>query len=197
MLILAIDTSCFRGGVGVFEEGIPIFYLPFPEERKHIIYLPIYIQRVLEESRKRLEDIDLIAVALGPGSFTGVRVGLAVAKSMSYALSKPIKGVPSLDALASNFKGEIVLPTIKVRKNQYVGALFKGGIPPEKLSDIILGTMEAFKKDGILFLDESWNNYTFLMLKGVALLAKFLFEKNGSDDPFIISPIYIKGGQPC
>lgn len=197
MLILVIDTSCFRGGVGLFEDEAPIFYLPFPEERKHVIYLPIYIQRVLEESKKSLEDIDLLSVALGPGSFTGLRVGLSVAKSISYALSKPLKGVPSLDALASNLNGREVFPVIRIRKNQYIGALFKGGIPPHRLSDIVIVSVEELKRDGVLFLDESWNSYTFLMLKGLSVLAKFLFERDGGDDPFTISPLYIKGGQPC
>lgn len=197
MLILAIDTSCFRGGVGLFEDEVPIFYLSFPEERKHVIYLPIYIQRVLEESKKDLEDIELVSVALGPGSFTGLRVGLSVAKSISYALSKPIKGVPSLDALASSFIGREVFPVIRIRKNQYVGALFKGGIPPNRFSEVSVGGIEELKVEGALLLDESWSSYTFLMLKGLSILAKFLFERDGSDDPFTLSPLYIKGGQPC
>ncbi|KUK13256.1 MAG: tRNA (adenosine(37)-N6)-threonylcarbamoyltransferase complex dimerization subunit type 1 TsaB [Synergistetes bacterium] len=197
MLILAIDTSCFRGGVGLFEENLPIFYLPFPEERKHVVYLPILIQRVLEESKRELKDIDLIAVALGPGSFTGLRVGISVGKVMAYSLSKPIKGVPSLDALASNFTGLRVIPTVRVRKRQYIGAMFKGGIPPSKLTNEVVKDLSDFRQEDVLVVDESWSNYNFLMLKGIVVMAKFLFDKEGSDDPLKISPLYLRGGQPC
>lgn len=198
MLILTIDTSCFKGGVGLFEDNLPILLIPFPEERKHVIYLPLYIQRLLDESKRKLEDLNLIALALGPGSFTGLRIGLSIAKAMAYALSKPLKGVSSLEALASNFPEVDVFPTVRVRKDRYVGALFKGGIPPRKLSEEEVKELDDFKRRGATLIDESWNNYGFLMLKGLAIMGRFLFEAEGSDDPFTIKPLYIiKGGQPC
>ncbi len=197
MLILAIDTSWFKGGIGLFEDETPLFYITFPEERKHAIYLPLYVQKVLNESEKKLEDISLISVALGPGSFTGLRVGISLSKGLSYTLNIPIKGVGSLEAIATNFKGQRVLPTVRLRKDFYVGAIFEGGVPPYRLSEILSGNLSFFKnKEGALLISESEQNYPFLILRGIARLSKYLFEMNGSDNPLTLSPIYIGGGQP-
>lgn len=196
MLTLVIDTSWFRGGVGIFENETPLLYFVFPEERKHVIYLPLYIQRLLDETQKSLDDISLISVTIGPGSFTGLRVGISIAKGLSYALKKPIKGIGSLEAIAANFPQRRILPTVKIRKDFFLGALFEGGIPPIKLSEDIVGSLSTFENKNALLITELQVDYPLLIMKGVAKLAKYLFEKEGSDNPFALSPKYIEGGQP-
>ncbi len=199
MLVLSIDTSWFKGGVALLREEKLISVHVFPEERKHAIYFPACVQDLLTKAEESLNNVDLITVALGPGSFTGLRVGLSFAKALSYALKKPLKGVSSLEAIASvhELKGKTVLAAIRLRRNQLVGALFKGGIPPTRLSEDFVGDISSFKKlKAEFFIDESVEDYPFFLLTGIAKLGSYLYKLYGSDNPFSLSPLYVKGGQP-
>ncbi|MFA0775496.1 MAG: hypothetical protein THHGLFOP_001013, partial [Candidatus Fervidibacter sp.] len=77
--------------------------------------LPDLVQATLRQAQTDFSDLDLIAVSLGPGSFTSVRVGLAFAKGLAMALDKPIVGVPTLEALAmaaSGVEGGLLVPVL-------------------------------------------------------------------------------------
>ncbi len=199
MLVLSIDTSWFKGGAALLKGGNLISVCVFPEERKHAIYFPACVQDLFTKAGKSLNSVDLITVALGPGSFTGLRVGLSFAKALSYALKKPLKGVSSLEAIASvhELEGKTVLATIRLRKKQLVGALFRAGIPPTRLSEDLVGDISCLKKlKAEFFIDESVKDYPLFLLTGIAKLGSYLYKLYGSDDPFNLSPLYVRGGQP-
>ncbi len=124
MKILAIDSSGLAASVAVVEDDCLIAEYTTNYKKTHSqTLLPM-----LDEVRKMIEldlpSIDAIAVAAGPGSFTGLRIGSATAKGLGFALDKPLIGVPTVDALAMNLYGtqDIVCPIMDARRNQvYTG----------------------------------------------------------------------------
>lgn len=98
-----------------------------PESRTHVTTLPALIAEVLAEARATIEDVDGIAVSIGPGSFTGLRIGLALAKGIAFAGGAPLVGVPTLEALAwvaEAAPGETICAALDARKREVYAALF-------------------------------------------------------------------------
>ena len=102
MNIIAIDTSTDWCGLSLFEndECIRSFQECIP--RKHSEVLPEFFQSIMKESSFKKNDLDAVAVSIGPGSFTGLRIGLGFAKGLAYALSKPVVPVPTLQVIANH-----------------------------------------------------------------------------------------------
>ncbi|MBC7805641.1 MAG: tRNA (adenosine(37)-N6)-threonylcarbamoyltransferase complex dimerization subunit type 1 TsaB [Akkermansiaceae bacterium] len=100
VLILAIDTSSETCSIAVSDNTVCRAEYNFRHERRLIERLPGIVQSLLADTGSTLADIEAFAVGLGPGSFTGVRVGVTMAKVWAMTLDKPVVGVSSLDALA-------------------------------------------------------------------------------------------------
>ncbi len=99
-MLLAIDTTTRFAGIALYnEDGLRLEQL-WETGNNHTVELIPYIVRACEEQAVNPTDLQAVAVALGPGSFTGLRVGLSVAKGLALALRIPVLGVPSLDAAA-------------------------------------------------------------------------------------------------
>jgi tRNA threonylcarbamoyladenosine biosynthesis protein TsaB len=104
MKILSIETSTMLGGVAIVDgQGGLIAETRLNVKTTHSERLMTVIDHTLKQSEMGLDDIDVFAVAIGPGSFTGLRIGLSTAKGLSYATGKPIVTVPTLEAFAYNF----------------------------------------------------------------------------------------------
>ncbi|HYA31447.1 MAG TPA: tRNA (adenosine(37)-N6)-threonylcarbamoyltransferase complex dimerization subunit type 1 TsaB [Thermodesulfovibrionales bacterium] len=104
MKILAIETSTLLGGVAIMgeAEGL-ITEVRLNVRSTHSEKLMTEVDHTLKQSGLQMSDIDVFGVSIGPGSFTGLRIGLSTVKGFSYATGKPIVAVPSLEALAWNF----------------------------------------------------------------------------------------------
>ncbi|HDR47036.1 MAG TPA: tRNA (adenosine(37)-N6)-threonylcarbamoyltransferase complex dimerization subunit type 1 TsaB [Geoalkalibacter subterraneus] len=103
--ILAIDTTTSAGSAAVCRGTKLLSENYFNTGARHAERITAAIDRALIDADVTLEEIDLFAVIRGPGSFTGVRVGMAAAKGLSLALDKPLVGISSLQALAMNAAG--------------------------------------------------------------------------------------------
>ena len=107
-----------------------------PDSRSQLAALPTLVERVLARAGVGLEDIQAVAVSIGPGSFTGLRIGLALAKGIAFAGRVPVVGVPTLEALAwvaDATPGELVCAALDARKREVYAALFvMGGAGPER-----------------------------------------------------------------
>jgi tRNA threonylcarbamoyladenosine biosynthesis protein TsaB len=99
-LILALDTTTDRGSVAVSRGRSPLALLGATSPATHSRTVVADIDYILKRIGATIEDVNLFAVACGPGSFTGVRVGLATAKGFAHALGRPAVGVTTLEALA-------------------------------------------------------------------------------------------------
>jgi len=135
MNVLAIDTATEVLGIALSIGG---------ERRvitvriglKHSETLLPWIKLLIEDSGKKLADLQLIVCSLGPGSFTGLRIGLAAAKGLAAGSSCPLIGIPGLDALAfryRSFRG-VVIPLSDARRKKVYTALYRQG---ERISDYL------------------------------------------------------------
>ena len=99
-IILNIDTATERASVCISENGRKLLIKNSENQKEHASFIHIAIEGLLKETNIRLNSVDAIAVTSGPGSYTGLRVGMATAKGFCYALSKPLITVGTLEAMA-------------------------------------------------------------------------------------------------
>lgn len=127
MRVLAVDTCLAACSVAVTEEDRVLAARSESMLRGHQERLASMVREVADEASP-LNKLDLIGVTVGPGSFTGLRVGLAFAKGLGAALGKPVVGVGSLEALAGERPG-LVVAVIDARREQVYMQAFKDGRP--------------------------------------------------------------------
>ena len=127
MLLLALDTSTFIGTVAVVRGGELLAEWSASVRATHGETLLPHVARVVELSGIELSAVDAFAVGIGPGSFTGVRIGLATAKGLALAQQKPIVGVSSLRILArgSALPGGLIAPMLDAHKGEVYAALYE------------------------------------------------------------------------
>jgi tRNA threonylcarbamoyladenosine biosynthesis protein TsaB len=125
--ILAVETSTLTGAVALLEAGAVVAESRVSVAVTHGERLMAAIDGVLRAARWQLADVAAFAVALGPGSFTGLRIGLSTVKGLAFATGKPVVGVPTLDALAwaLPFCAYPVCPVLDARKNEVYAALYR------------------------------------------------------------------------
>ena len=99
--LLIIDTALEEAIVALSKDGKMVAELTNKETHSHASFIQVAIAKVLAEQQMAIGELDAIAVTLGPGSYTGLRVGLATAKGIAYSLQKPLIGLSTLSALAT------------------------------------------------------------------------------------------------
>ena len=105
MIVLALDTTTRRSSVAVARGGRVLDVLEGDPARPHAERVPGDLVRSLERAGLRLADVDVFAVAVGPGSFTGLRIGIAAIQGCAFAAGRPIVGVSALEAIALSAAG--------------------------------------------------------------------------------------------
>lgn len=127
MLVLAIETSTKVGGVAIVSEKGIISEMRLNVSIEYSERLLPEIDHLLSISRLSINDIDLFAITKGPGSFTGLRVGMSTVKGLAFATEKPVVTVSTLEALAWNtpLTAFPVCPVIDARRGQVFTALFR------------------------------------------------------------------------
>lgn len=127
MRILGIDTSTMTGSVAIISEDRLLAEQSVNTKTTHAERLLATIDLVVKVASLTIRDIDGIAVSSGPGSFTGLRIGVTTAKGIAYSIHKPIVAIPSLDALASQFLySELLLcPILDAKKKEVYTALYR------------------------------------------------------------------------
>lgn len=127
MRILAIDSSGLVATVALLEDSSMIAEYTINYKKTHSQTLLHMIDEMFQQTDFDKNSIDAIAVAAGPGSFTGLRIGCATAKGLGLALEKPIIPVPTVDGLAYNMAGvsKLVCPLMDARRNQVYTGLYR------------------------------------------------------------------------
>ena len=129
MLILAMETSAKPVSVAVYDiSGCKLLGQYFQNnEFSHSRTLHVMIESLLKNLDITLSDIGLVAVANGPGSFTGVRIGVSAAKGLAWGLDIPVCGISTLEAMAyqTTESGVVICPVMDARREQVYNALFE------------------------------------------------------------------------
>ncbi|MBD3412881.1 MAG: tRNA (adenosine(37)-N6)-threonylcarbamoyltransferase complex dimerization subunit type 1 TsaB [Candidatus Aminicenantes bacterium] len=138
MLILALDTTSFAGSVALLEDKNLISEVNSDSLLTHSERLLPAVDWLLRTAKLNISDLDGFALAVGPGSFTGIRIGLSTVKSFAYGIQKPVAPVSNLKALALKIKNpyqHLLCPMIDARKGEVYCALYEPEGP--KLKEII------------------------------------------------------------
>lgn len=127
MKILALDSSGLVASVAVVENDNLIAEYTINHKKTHSQTLVPMLDEIRNMTELDMDSVDAIAVAAGPGSFTGLRIGSATAKGLGLALNKPVIAVPTVDALAYNLYGsdKIICPLMDARRNQVYTGLYE------------------------------------------------------------------------
>lgn len=127
MYILAIDTATNAGGVALGRNNELVALWMSKSPLRYSESLISWVDFVLQQERLQLSDIGCFAVTVGPGSFTGLRIGLAAVKAFSQVLGRPVFGVSTLHALAHRFRhsGQHIVPLIDARRQQVYAAVYR------------------------------------------------------------------------
>lgn len=210
MIVLAIDTSTLHAGVALWRDGRAL------AERQRLVTthsdaLLAMIDEVFVEADAAPADVDAIACGAGPGSFTGLRIGLSTAKGLCFALKKPLVMISSLAALAARAPDGRVLATINALKGEVYAGIFvvtagvpllegrEAVLPPAKLAplcdgiDAVVGSgAELIKRlISLRLLDEQAGPRP----SDVARLAALRAARGDYDDLATAAPAYIRASE--
>lgn len=146
MKILGIDTSTPIGSIALIDGDNLVAEHTLNIVQAHSSRLMPAIDSVLKWGNITAAALDGCAVGIGPGSFTGIRIGVATIKSVCYALDKPIVGVSTLEAIAYNLRSTngVICPLLDARRSEIYGTAFQGGTEWQRLSEDLCLPIDAF-----------------------------------------------------
>ena len=215
MTVLAIETATRQFGVAAVESERILSSYEVLAENPHAVELPSAVTRVLAAARTTLADVEAIVVDIGPGSFTGLRIGLAFVKALSFPTKKPVIGMPSLDVLAANLPGttRLICAILDAKQKNVYAALYRVEQGhPMKQTDHLLGPVNdilALVTEPAVFLGDGCGVYRDRILErcpGAHVAPQELwfpraatlgrlggqrFQKGERDDPARLVPMYL------
>jgi len=180
MMVLGIDTSTACGSLGLVdhERMIAEYLVNIPVT--HSERLLGAVELILKEARCVLEDLDGWAISLGPGSFTGLRIGVSTVKGLAFATQKPVAGVPTLDALAylASPTPYLICPILDARKEEVYAAFYRyerGGVLKRTSSYQAISPEELVKKidEKTIFIGDGVRTYEGYLRNAIPSLAAF------------------------
>lgn len=214
-MLLALDTSTQTMGIALYSDPIVVGEMIWRSSSHHTVELAPAVEQIMQRCLVSSSDFQVIAVALGPGSFTSLRIGLALAKGLALSLHIPVIGIPTFDYLAasqpvSEYPLIAVLPAgrlrMAVQRYKTDGDTWQPQqdpqvMTPEEISDsidgptVICGEMSALERQVI---GRKWKNAMLVSparsQRQPAMLAELAWKrwKSGEvDDPISLSPIYL------
>ncbi|MBI2930396.1 MAG: tRNA (adenosine(37)-N6)-threonylcarbamoyltransferase complex dimerization subunit type 1 TsaB [Planctomycetes bacterium] len=203
MRTLGIESSGALGGVALLEEERLLDERIFEKGMVHGRDIAPAIDAILRDHRLAPADIDLVAVDIGPGSYTGLRVGLAAAKGLCLALGRPAAGVASVDALAHAARHPLVAVAIDAKWGQIYGALYERGV---RVGPIVAEKPEDFARRvpaGALVVGDAAESYARLFPHAVlcgpelraprpSVVALLGLRSGRREDAARLAPLYLR-----
>ena len=218
MRILAVDTSAKSCSVAVVDEDSLLAELTLVTGQTHSKHIVGMIDTVINMSGLVISDVYGFATTVGPGSFTGLRIGISSVKGLAAASGKPVVAVSSLDALALqafDFSSYLVCPLLDARKKEVYCSQYRfiDGILEKKSKEMVLSPEKAVWgiSERCIFIGNGASLYQKLIIDKIGELAHFApscrntirastvaclsmnrFKKNDADDIDILVPHYIR-----
>lgn len=175
MKLLSIDTSSDVCSVAILEDDKLIKELNITDSKTHSENLMPLVDKLFGETGLQLADMQAIACSIGPGSFTGIRIGIATVKAMAGVFNLPVIGVTSLETLAEMENGDTIVSLIDAKNDQVYCGIFGNG---KYLADDIHEIINHLKKyDNIQFVGNG------------AILHKELLEKELKNISFSLNNV--------
>lgn len=216
MKILAVDTSSEICSVAILENDTVIAENSLNDGKTHSENLMTIMENTLEENKTKLNDIDLIACSVGPGSFTGIRIGVSSIKAIAEVLDVPVAAVTSLETLAKNVEanGVTIVSLIDAKNDQVYAGIFDDDYnkKEEYIADSISNVVEKLKEyENIIFVGNAAIKYKELLeesfgtvvisdnnSQSAANVGKIGYKKNKEKDlasADTIMPMYLRKSQ--
>ena len=216
MKILAIDTSSFPASVAITDNGILMGEYVIRNQRKHSQNIMMMTERLFDDLGMDISEIDVFSVTSGPGSFTGLRIGISSVRAFAQAMEKPVAAVNTLEALAYNFSlsDAVIVPMLDARRDEVFTAAytFKNGIATELTPPCVMTIGEICEKykdsnviltgDGAMIHRDGLDGFTLAPLNlaetrasSLALAAFQKTENNELCDYNHVSPLYLRKSQ--
>ena len=173
-MILCLETATPSCSVALVHNGEVLACEEDPKGQNHSEKITLFIDSVMKKAGISYNDLDAVAVSMGPGSYTGLRIGVSTAKGLCYAVSKPLIAIPTLEAMAYGVephgRAALRVPMIDARRMEVYAAIFDENI--NKIKDT-----EAVIIDGNSFADLKKDHHLYLFGDGADKCAE-LFEND-------------------
>jgi len=217
MKILAVDTSTMSCSVAVTDKDSLLAEATSVREQTHSKHLMDMVDSVIDFSGLAISELDGFAVTRGPGTFTGLRIGISTVKGLATASGKPVVGISSLDALAKQcaYASNLICSLIDARRGEVYFARYRflDGVLEKVIEERVLPPAQAVSdiNEPALFVGNGARLYQDIILEKVAEQACFAmpchntirastvaqlslgrFEKNDTDDVGMFVPHYIR-----
>ena len=213
-LILGIETSTKNCSVALFKDGIVIAEMEsITDSYTHAEQLTLFIQDVIDSANISLNKVEAVALSMGPGSYTGLRIGTSTAKGLCYALDIPLIAISTLKAMAfaigKNENSAIYCPMIDARRMEVFSALYdsnnkqvrgvQADVVDENTYTEFLADETIFFGDGSLKCQEIINHKNAKFIEGInpsaknlGILANTKFENKDFENVAYFEPYYLK-----
>lgn len=216
MKILGIDTSTMTTSIALIEDEKILGQIMLNSNMSHSEHLMDTVDFLLTSSEVKIGDIDLFAVAVGPGSFTGIRIGIATVKSFVQSLKTDVVGVSTLEILAKNVNThEYIAPVIDARRNRVYGAVYKSvnGILKAIVPEDIYSTEDFFERleefEGVVLVGEvdrfeteidgkyqiGYGDSNLARASNLCIIAGERYARGEVDDPYALNANYMGKSQ--
>jgi tRNA threonylcarbamoyladenosine biosynthesis protein TsaB len=221
-LILNIDTATEKASVCLSDNANPLAFRHNDEQKEHASFIHVAIKAILEECNISLQHLGAVAVTGGPGSYTGIRVGMATAKGFCFALQKPLIVVNTLLVMAQATKNYllkkdnistqdlVISPMIDARRMEVYTALYNLNLeelaPPRATIVDEFFLQEELKQNSIIFTGSGalkfkqicsaesalFNDSIFSSAEDLAVISEQYFQKKQFSNVAYVEPIYLK-----
>lgn len=210
--ILNIETATKNCSVALAKDGITVLYKEIAEEGySHAERLHVFIDEIIKEAGITFQELSAIAVSQGPGSYTGLRIGVSAAKGLCFALDIPLIAVDTLQVLASqaNVSNGLIIPMLDARRMEVYSAIYtpnfenKRAVQAEVITENSFDDLEetiyfvgdcaekckqVLTKENFVFLDQ----IKYPSAKEMSFLSYEKHQKNDTVDVAYFEPYYLK-----
>jgi tRNA threonylcarbamoyladenosine biosynthesis protein TsaB len=215
--ILSIETATNVCSVALLHNGTLLALREDSSRNSHSAYITIFVDEVVKEAGLTLQQLDAVAVGKGPGSYTGLRIGVSAAKGLCYALDKPLIGINTLEGMANHpavlpYRNNTTLlcPMIDARRMEVYCALFNHNgqwvqqtqaliIDADTFAHHLQNNTVVFFGDGAAKCKEVINHPNAVFIDGISpsansvgILAFEAYKNNSFEDVAYFEPFYLK-----
>jgi tRNA threonylcarbamoyladenosine biosynthesis protein TsaB len=213
MVILNIETSATVCSVATAKDGATVFEKTSIDGPSHAQLLGVFVDEALKDLRQQGIQLDAVAVSSGPGSYTGLRIGVSMAKGLCFGLNVPLLSIPTLDLLASSAtcsSDALLCPMIDARRMEVYSAIYDAELHQVRSVEAEVVTSDTYKSylergkvyffgDGAEKCKSVIHSDNAVFIDGIQPLARLMtplsayaYEANRFEDVAYFEPFYLK-----